>query len=335
MAHLSIILVNWNCIAFTEQCIESILSADAGIDYEVIVVDNASADSPCQRLLDRFPWVQLIHSPENIGFGQANNLGVRNSSGEILFFLNPDTLVIGDALHRMLGTLSEVAQAGAIGCRLLNPDRTLQTSSVQRFPSVFNQVLSVAWLQRRWPSLPLWGKQALYHKGSLLIHEVDVVSGAALMVRRCVFEEAGRFNPEYFMYAEEVDLCYAIHCAGWKVLHCSDAQIVHFGGQSTSQRENGFVDVTMRDSVCRFLLRTRGISYAVIYRFCLLMSAILRITALGCVSPLFGLAGSPDRRLAAARAFRKWLRIARWSIGMESVTERFVSPAVNWPPAGN
>src|ERR1022692_4795498 len=98
MADLSIIFVNWNCIAFTEQCIASIVSTVKGIDYEVIVVDNASHDAPCSALIDRFPEIQLILSDENIGFGQANNLGARYSTGEILLFLNPDTLVIDDAI---------------------------------------------------------------------------------------------------------------------------------------------------------------------------------------------------------------------------------------------
>ncbi|WP_263357918.1 glycosyltransferase family 2 protein [Acidicapsa ligni] len=316
MTNLSIILVNWNCLAFTEQCIASICAVAPKVDYEVIVVDNASADAPCQSLVEKYPWVKLILSAKNIGFGQANNLGVRHSSGKVLFFLNPDTVVLEDALRRMLCELSAAPQAGAIGCRLLNPDRTLQTSSVQRFPTVFNQFLALSWLQRKWPNLPLWGKQALYYNGPRVIHEVDVVSGAAIMVRRNIFEEVGGFNPEYFMYAEEVELCYAIRRAGWKIMHSSDAKIIHFGGQSTKKRENGFVDIAMRQSVYRFLCRTRGNFYARIYRFFLLISAILRLILLACMSPFSIILNFPVDRETNAITLRKWLRIAEWSVGV-------------------
>src|SRR5580704_16327152 len=138
MTDLSIILVNWNCLDFTEQCIGSICATTHDVDYEVIVVDNASADAPCQSLVEKFPWMKLVLSEQNIGFGRANNLGVQHSTGRNLLFLNPDTLVLKDALLRMLTDLRGRPNAGAIGCKLFNPDGTLQTTCVQPIPTIFN-----------------------------------------------------------------------------------------------------------------------------------------------------------------------------------------------------
>jgi len=326
MRELSIILVNWNCLAYTEQCIASIRDTAGDVDYEVIVVDNDSADAPCQALIDNFPWIKLVLSKENIGFGRANNLGARQSVGRNLLFLNPDTVVLGNALRPMLSALQSAPQGGAIGCRLLNPDWSLQTTCVQPFPTIANQLLALSWLQRQWPAHPLWGKQALYSTSSNTVHEVDVVSGAAILVKREVFEDVGGFNPEYFMYAEEVELCCTIRRAGHRILHTSDARIIHFGGQSTKSCEDGFVAVTMRDSVYRFLRRNRGNSYAALYRFALLISALCRLTILCGLFPLAASLGYPIARNDVTRPLRKWLKIAQWTVGWDTCMQRLATP---------
>jgi len=317
MTELSFIIVNWNCLAFTEQCIDSIFSNVHGIDYEVIVVDNDSADAPCHRLVERFPSIKLVLSEHNIGFGRANNLGVKYATGKSLLFINPDTLVLGDAVGLMISALNSVSRGGAIGCKLLNPDGSLQATCIQPFPTIMNQLLALNWLQRRWPSLPLWGKQALYRGVPGMIHEVDAVSGAAILVQREAFEAVNGFSPEYFMYAEEVDLCCAIHRQGWKILHTSDAQIIHFGGQSTKNCEDDFASVTMRDSIYRFMRRNRGWQYAMVYRVTLFLSAVVRTSLLACVFPVALICNYPFERASVGRAFRKWLKIARWSLRWE------------------
>ena len=329
MTDLSIILVNWNCLAYTEQCLASIRENTSGIDYEVIVVDNDSLDAPCQSLVEKFSWIKLVLSNENLGFGRANNLGVRHSVGKNLLFLNPDTLVQGDALPRMLTALDSVPSAGAIGCRLLNPDGSLQTTCVQPFPTIMNQLLALRWLQRLLPNLALWGKRALYSTRSNLVHEVDVVSGAAILVKREVFENVGGFHPEYFMYAEEAELCFAIRRSGHKVLYTSDAQIVHFGGQSTKSCEDDFAAVTMRDSVYKFMRRNRGSAYAALYRVGLLLSAICRMIILACMFPFATIFDYPCDRPAMSRIFRKWIKIAQWTLGGETSTASITETVTN------
>jgi GT2 family glycosyltransferase len=331
MKDLSIIFVNWNCVAYTEQAIASILDTTEGIDYEVIVVDNDSADAPCQKLTSRFPWIRLLLSKDNIGFGRANNLGASISTGKYLLFLNPDTLILNNALERMIAALDATVLGGAIGCRLFNSDGTLQTSCVQTFPTILNQLLALDWMQNRFPALPLWGKQALYSTTPHVIHEVEVVSGAAILVKRDVFESVGGFHPRYFMFTEEVDLCYSIYRAGWKVLYCGDAHITHFGGQSTKAREDNFADITMRDSIFRFLRRHRGTLYASMYRFALLLSAICRIVLLFClllVTAIFRYPGNPHTVL---KMVRKWQKIALWAIGWKTNRQELLTPSRLYP----
>lgn len=318
MAELSIILVNWNCLDFTEQCIASIQSVIRDLDYEVIVVDNASGDAPCLSLKEKFPWVKLILSEENIGFGRANNLGVKQSSGEYLFILNPDTVLQPGAVESMLEMLKSRPEVGAVGCRLLNPDGTVQLSSVQTFPTIANQFLALESLQRRFPRWRLWGKCPLYRRSITGWDEVDVVSGAALMVKRKRFEQVGGFNDAYFMYAEEVELCHAFRLIGLKVLHCSHGEITHFGGQATEKCRDGFVDVAMRDSVYCFLRRTRGKMYASLYRLSMVASAGFRLIMLLLFSPAAVLVGYPIKRERFTQIFGKWWRIGRWGLELRS-----------------
>lgn len=312
---LSIIIVNWKSVEFTKDCIASIQATARDIDYEIVVVDNASNDDCCRIISEAFPRVITVGSEKNIGFARANNLGVQHSKGKYLLFLNPDTIVLGDALRTMLTRIDSEKRVGAVGCRLLNRDFSLQTSCVQAFPSIANQVLGVEWLRLRFPRLRLWGMQALYMKNAKALVDVDAVSGACMMVLREAFEEAGGFSTEYFMYAEEVDLCYKIHRAGWTVAYVPDAEIVHFGGESSKKQRDVFADIVMRESTFKFMRKFRGRVYAALYRAAILASAAVRLAIL---SP-FLLIPRRDRS-DLVRICRKWYKIGAWSLAQERWT---------------
>ena len=313
---LSIIIVNWNSVDFTRACIASIRANVRDLDYEVIVVDNASQDDTRCLLSGKLPSLKLVHSPINVGFAGANNLGVLHSSGNKLLFLNPDTLVLGDAIQKMVARLASSSEIAAVGCRLLNRDLSLQTSCVQPFPTILNQVFALDWIQRRWPRWSLLGIRSLSEDADG-IHEVEVVSGACLMVKRDVFETVGGFSTEYFLYAEEADLCYCIRRTGWKVCHVGDASVVHFGGESSKSNGSTFSDVVMRESVFKLLRKFRGRTYAYLYRAALLLSAMLRLTVL---APLLLVPSSVMNRASTLRAFRKWRSIASWCLALEGWT---------------
>src|SRR5579871_5809019 len=211
---VSVIIVNWNSVAYLKDCVRSIYEHTRGVEFEIIVVDNASPGGDAEQIAQFIPGITLIRSATNLGFGGASNLGFAQSSGRFVFFLNPDTILAGPALTIMLRHLLRLPDAGVIGCKLLNGDGTVQTSSIQKFPTVLNQVLQSERLRLRWPSLPLWGIGPLF-SASLVPAKVEAISGACMMLRREVFAAAGLFEESYFMYAEDLDLCYKVRRAGF------------------------------------------------------------------------------------------------------------------------
>jgi GT2 family glycosyltransferase len=315
---VSIVIVNWNSTEFLVACVESVERTTRGIKYEIIVVDNASDDESWRILTEKFPSIRVIRSDRNLGFARANNLASEYAHGDKILFLNPDTLIVNDCISIMAKLLDADSRIGVLGCRLLNPDLGLQTSCVQPFPTILNQLLTVDWLKYRWPSLPLWGMRPLFSFNPSGVNEADVVSGACLMMNRDVFEKVGGFSTEYFMYAEEMDLCRKVTEAGWKICHAGGASVIHFGGQSTRKRGDAFSHVLMRDSVFKLLQKFRGNRYAQIYRASLFVSAVFRLAVL---LPLRIIPGRLLDRDRIVYALRKWRRIASWSLALESWTQ--------------
>jgi GT2 family glycosyltransferase len=329
---LSIVIVNWNSAEFVRDCVSSIVETTHGLDYEIIVVDNASQPAACQELAAGNRRVKVICSERNIGFARANNLGLGQAAGERVLFLNPDTVVLGEAMVQMVTALDSSAEIGAVGCRLLNADGSLQTTSVQGFPTLTNQLFGMDWLQRKMPRLPIWGMRAMYTTDTTGPTEVEVVSGACLMARRSVLSEVSGFSTDYFMYGEEADLCRKIQQTGRKVCYTGQAEVVHFGGQSTKEKGSTFSDVVMRESVFLLLRKFKGAAYAYGYRGVMLLSAAARMLLLALLLPVASLTGWPMRRGHLMQALRKWTKIASWSLALEPwVHELGVAPT---PAAG-
>lgn len=306
---VSIIIVNWNSAAYVKTCLRSIYENVRGITFEVIVVDNASNDGCGEMIRNEFPEAKFVQSEENLGFARGNNLGYRNSSGKSLLFLNPDTEILGSAVNKLFGHLRSLKKAGIIGCRLLNSDLTIQLSSVQTPTSILKEFLASEHLMLRFPKLKLWGiRSLLFYRGHP--EPVSAVSGACMMIDRSVFQSVGEFSEEYFMYAEDMDLCRKVKQAGYEVYHAGDAQIVHHSGKSSSSNERN--EVMLRESTMKYLKKTKGAGYALAYKKSLTVDAILRlalIATLRLVSP----EPSSKGRLHLLR--RKWTAIFLWSLG--------------------
>jgi hypothetical protein len=311
---LSIIIVNWNSADYLRQCLRSIHETVKNISYEVIVIDNASYDGSAEMVAREFPTVKFIQSSENLGFARGNNEAFKASSGKNLLFLNPDTEVLGDAVEALHGRLNSLPRAGAVGGTLLNTDRTVQTSCIQSFPTVLNQALDMELLRQRFPKLPMWGMQALYSNSSTPA-VVEVISGACLMVRRDVFESVGMFSTDYFMYTEDIDLCYKIRTAGYKACFIKEARVIHHGGKSSGQpRVNFTSDVLMKDSVSRFMKKSRGPAAERLYKLSMTLSALVRLTAIAGML-VFRPSNGRSAELNAIRG--KWEKILAWSVGGE------------------
>jgi GT2 family glycosyltransferase len=308
---VSIIIVNWNSMEYLRECLASIYEHRGHTRFEVIVVDNASPLRNIEALPEEFPAVCLVKSEKNLGFAGANNLGFRHSSGSFLLFLNPDTHIVGSAIQRMLSNTKSLPKAGVVGCKLLNTNGSVQTSCIQRFPTILNQALDIEVLQRRWPRLSLWGIAPLFEERSEPA-EVEVISGACMMIPRQVFELVGRFSEEYFMYSEDLDLCYKVKKAGFVNYYTGDAQVIHHGGKSSGQREVSQWATQMKfRAILRFCEKTRGKLYFQMFRLSLAIVACLRLLIIAIAIP-FGNAKT------LKSVFSKWRTVLRTAMGIDN-----------------
>jgi GT2 family glycosyltransferase len=230
---VSVIIVTWNVRDLVRTCLESLRPVWEQGWAEVIVVDNGSIDGTTAMVSSAYPGVRLITNTANRGFGAANNQGMAVARGRFLFLLNPDTVVLPYALERLVAFLDIHSRAGVAAPRLRNPDGSLQRNAF-RFPGLRQVALDLFPLHPRLLESPLNGRYPQEPDASAPF-AIDHPLGAAMLVRREVWEQTSGFDESYFMYAEEVDWCWRIHQAGWSIWQVPTAEVVHYGGQSTSQ----------------------------------------------------------------------------------------------------
>jgi GT2 family glycosyltransferase len=224
---LSIIIVTYNSDKFIRDCLNSIQNEKENLSStEVIVVDNDSRDQTVNIIEKEFPWVYLIKNRKNIGLARANNQGIDISSGKYLLFLNPDTKILQGSLVKLINFMETTPDVGVVGIKLLYPDGTIQYSC-REFPNI--RVI----LFRRTILGKLFGKETL-NKYLMSdwdhneIKEVDWVLGAFLAIPRKVLNEVGCFDPTYKLYFEDIDLCYRVKKAGYKIYYYPDAEAIHY-----------------------------------------------------------------------------------------------------------
>ncbi len=234
---LSIILVNWNTCDLTRQALASIYKETTGIDFEVIVIDNNSADNSVEMIKKEFPQVVLIFNPDNRGFGKANNQGLKISHGDYLMFLNTDVVVLDGALNKLVNYLDQHADVMMVGPRLLNKDLTFQHACRRMLPNPINSFFHLFGLTKIFKNSKFVTNYKQYSVDPETIGPTEALSGAAMMFRRQVYAEIGGFDERFFMYGEDLDFCKRVLDKGWKTVYVSGAKIIHFGGQSSGKRK--------------------------------------------------------------------------------------------------
>lgn len=228
---LDVIIVSYNVAHLLDDCLSSLLS-QKGVDMAITVVDNSSSDGTVAMVRKKFPQVNLVASRENLGFSAANNLALKNSRSKYALLLNPDTKALPGAIKKMLDYMETNGEVGALGPKLLNPDGSLQYSA-RTFPSLTTQFLESTYLFRIFPQSRFFGQYFMTYWDHGQTREVDWVSGAALMVRREAIEKTGLLDEGFFMYSEEVDWCYRIKRAGYRVIYFPQAEIIHYDARSS------------------------------------------------------------------------------------------------------
>ncbi len=265
---ISIIIVNWNTCQVTCDCLRSVYEQTEGIDFEVILVDNASTDDSVERTKQKFPQVILIENTENKGFAAANNKGMKIARGSYILLLNSDTVVLDEAIQKTLKFADQHPDAGIIGCRVLNPDGSLQPTCFM-YPSILNMLLSTAYLYKIFPNSKFFGRERMTWWQRDDVREVEVVTGCFMLVRREAIEQVGMMDENYFMYGEETDWCWRFKQVGWKVMFTPQAQIIHLGGVSSSQVRPQML-LQLRAGILQFFYKHRP--YSVYLTACLLTS---------------------------------------------------------------
>lgn len=277
---LSVIIVSWNVRELLRPCLSSIYKSiedqrEGSGTTEIIVVDNASQDGTPQMVREEFPQVILIESKKNLGFSKGNNLGIKRSQGRCLLLLNPDTEVLDNALGSMLAYMETNPQLGALGPRLLDA-RGMIISSRRRFPSLATALFESTTLEGWFPKHSLIQRYRFADKPEDRVQEVDWVAGACLLLRRAALDGVGLLDEDFFMYSEELDLCYRLRRAGWKTVYFPPAQVVHQQGKSSEQVE-AFKHHQFQRSKILFFRKHHSIWAAEILRLFLLLHYFYQI----------------------------------------------------------
>lgn len=301
MTKLSIVIVSWNTSDLLAACLNSVYAFQPSESFEVWVVDNDSKDNSVQMVRDCFPQVVLIENENNVGFAQANNQAIDLCRGEYVLLLNPDTEVKANALDALVTFLDETPQAGGAGSRLLNPDGSLQRSC-HPAPTLKREF----WRLFHMDTFRPYGVYDIYSWDTNLSREVDVLQGASLLVRKEILDTIGFLDGDYFMYSEEVDLCFRIQQAGWKLYWVPISEVIHYGGQSTKQvATEMFMQLYL--GKLKYFRKHYGRFAGLIYKLILVLAAIARIIftpIYSLIKPayrkrIFRLAGQYQRLLVA------------------------------------
>ena len=230
---VSVIVVNYNVRDLLESCLHSVGTALAGLRGEILVVDNHSDDGSADMVREKFPSVDLIESDRNLGFAVANNRALARARGDFLLLLNPDTFVQEDTLQAMLAFFRDHPEAGMAGCKIITPAGTLEPACRRSFPSPWVAFTKLTGLSAVFKRSRLFARYNLTYLDEDATYEVDAISGSFMMLRRDVFLRVGGLDESYFMYGEDLDWCYRVQRAGWKIFYVHSTKIIHYGGEST------------------------------------------------------------------------------------------------------
>lgn len=239
---LSVIIVNYNVKHFLEQCLNSVLASSFISQIEIIVLDNDSSDGSLSYLEPKFPQVKFIATGKNLGFAKANNIGMAQAKGKYLLLLNPDTVVGEQVFENVFRFMEENPQAGAIGVRMLDGNGNFLPESKRSFPSPWVSFCKIVGLNKLFPHSPRFASYDLRYLSHTEIHEVEVLAGAFMFMRKEALMKSGFLDEQFFMYGEDIDLSYRIQQAGYKNFYLPE-KIIHYKGESAHDTDFRYIKV--------------------------------------------------------------------------------------------
>ena len=242
---LSVIIVNYKVKHYLEQCLRSVAEASRGIAVEVIVVDNASGDGSVEYLRERFPDVTIIASEENLGFARANNLAIRNSHGQYVLLLNPDTIVAEETFSDFISFMDSTPDAGGCGAYMLHTDGSFAPESRRGLPTPFVAFCKMSGLASLFPKSRTLGRYYMRYLNENEVNRIEIMSGAFMFLRRDALDKAGLLDEDFFMYGEDIDLSYRIIKGGYNNYYLP-LRILHYKGESTNKSTYRYVHTFYR-----------------------------------------------------------------------------------------
>ncbi len=240
---LSVIIVNYNVKHFLEQCLHSVLKASKNISSEIFVVDNNSVDGSTQVVKEKFPQVHLIENKENVGFSKANNQAIRLAKGKYILLLNPDTVVEEDTFTKVVKFLDEHPDAGGLGVKMIDGKGNFLPESKRGLPTPWVAFYKMFGLSKLFPKSKKFGKYHLSYLDENETHEVEVLAGAFMLMRKETLDNVGLLDETFFMYGEDIDLSYRITQGGYKNYYFPETTIIHYKGESTKKGSLNYVKV--------------------------------------------------------------------------------------------
>lgn len=282
MIDVSIIIVNYNCLDILDNCLLTLFQFTAGINYEVIVVDNNSTSGNVEEVTNKYPGVILIKNKTNAGFAAANNQGVKIAKGRYILFLNNDTVFKENVIKATVDFADSKNEPVIVGCNLLNPDGSNQESA-DCFPTVWNAFTENFFIYKLFPKSAVFNKYYIKYQNYNEPCEVDVVKGAYLMGPKEIINKYNGFDERFFFYAEETDLCYRFKKDGGKVYFYPNASLIHLGG-ATTDNYPWFKYRNQHVAIIRFYQKHfKGLSFAAVI--------LIRYTGLIIRVPLYAILG--------------------------------------------
>lgn len=260
MVDLSIIMINHNTKWLTEQAVSSIVNGNVKYSYEIIVVDNSDREE--EFFTSKDEHVKVLERVENKGFAHGCNTGVKNSTGRFLLFLNSDTIMRDDTLNTSIEEMNADGTIGGLGVKLVKEDGTLDHACKRGFPTPWNSLCYFAKIDRFFPKVKLFNGYCLRYLSDDEISDVDAVNGAYLLMPRQVYDLIGGWDESFFMYGEDLDLCYKIHEAGYRIVYNPTVECVHLKGKSGRASENPFVQYHFYNAMLIFYDRYYSKKYS-------------------------------------------------------------------------
>jgi GT2 family glycosyltransferase len=272
---ISVVIVNYKVKEYIANLLNSLKRSSSDLSQEVFVVDNASGDDSIAYLEKRFPEVHYIQNDENVGFGKANNQAIEKARGKYVLIINPDTLVSEDTLTTMFSHMEANEKCGACGCKILNPDGSFAPESRRSVPSIWSAACKVFGLNSLFPKSKVFGKYYLSWLDEDDASQVPVLSGSFMFWRSSVLKELGGFDEQFFMYGEDIDLCYRIQKTGYHIDYVPDTSIIHYKGESTKKGDLRYIRL-FNKALYQFFDKQYSLRYSFLFKVLIYLAILLR-----------------------------------------------------------